>query len=292
MAREWLTSRQSSLIQRWQMGAFAILYLTVTTSPWILPFFVFDLLRHSRPVHLVMAPFDTQPIKSLPAPRTGNIIARSYQPGSMDRHTIIDIIVVMVIFIALLLSLTALACFRPTSLSSLRAVPVLGTSVPVTNTATPVRSTATPRRSIRHSRQILVTTFLVLHNWWARASHNGIPRSAMDTARHHEPTLFRAAQLSAHASSAGMGAEFYPRSPSFTTFAPTSISGAPSIVNTFVDSEAMELHVLGGSKGPSTSSLPVADDADITDIQVVVPSATEFIVCVDADTLLHAPDPS
>ncbi|KAG1729300.1 hypothetical protein EDD22DRAFT_409508 [Suillus occidentalis] len=139
-----------------------------------------------------MAPFDTQPIKSLPAPRTGNIIARSYQPGSMDRHTIIDIIVVMVIFVALLLSLTALACFRPTSLSSLRAVPVLGTSVPVPNTATPVRSTATPRR---YSRQILVTTFFVLHNWWARASHHGIPRSAMDTPRHHEPTLFRAAQL-------------------------------------------------------------------------------------------------
>jgi hypothetical protein len=114
----------------------------------------------------------------------------------------------------------------------------------------------------------------------------------MDTPRHHEPTLFRAVQLSAHASSAGMGAEFYPRSPSFTTFAPTSISGAPSIVNTFVDSDAVELHVLDGSKGPSTSSLPVADDTDITDIQVVVPSATEFIVCVDADTILQAPDPS
>ncbi|KAG2749444.1 hypothetical protein P692DRAFT_20818619 [Suillus brevipes Sb2] len=237
-----------------------------------------------------MAPFDTQPIKSLPAPRTGNIIARTYQTGSMDRHTIIDIIVVMVIFVALILSLTALACFRPTSLSTLRTVPVFGASVPVTNPATPVRSTATPRRSIPHSRQILVTSFLVLHNWWARASHHGIPRSTMDTARHHEPTLFRAAQPYAHPS--GLGAEFYPRSPSFTTFAPTSISGAPSIVNTFVDSDAVELHVLDGSKGPSTSSLPVADDADISDIQVVVPSATDFIVCIDADTLLQAPDPS
>lgn len=207
----------------------------------------------------------------------------------MDRHTIIDIIVVMVIFVALLLSLTALACFRPTSLSSLRAVPVLGTSVPVPNTATPVRSTATPRR---YSRQILVTTFFVLHNWWARASHHGIPRSAMDTPRHHEATIFRVAQLSAHAPSASMGAEFFPRSPSFTTFAPTSISGEPSIVNTFVDSDAVELHVLDSSKGPSTSSLPVADDTDITDIQVVVPSVTDFIVCVDADTLLQAPDPS
>jgi hypothetical protein len=114
----------------------------------------------------------------------------------------------------------------------------------------------------------------------------------MDTARHHEPTLFRAAQLSAHTSSAGMGAEFYPRSPSFTTFAPTSMSGAPSIVNTFVDSEAMELHVFDGSKAPSTSSLAVADDADITDIQIVVPSATEFVACVDADTMPQAPDPS
>jgi hypothetical protein len=70
-------------------------------SSSILPFFAFDLLRCSRPVHLAMAPFDTLPIKSLPAPRTGNIIARSYQPGSMDRHTIIDIIVVMGQFVFL-----------------------------------------------------------------------------------------------------------------------------------------------------------------------------------------------
>lgn len=238
-----------------------------------------------------MAPFDTQPIKLLPAPRTENIIARSDQLGSMDRHTIIDVVVVMAIFIVLLLSLSALACFRPTSLSSLRAIPVLGTSVPVANAASPVHPTATPGRSIRHSRQILVTLFLILHNWWARASHNGIPRSAMDTTRHHEQTLFRAAQLPTHTSLAGMGTEFYARSPSFSTFVPTSMSGAPSIVNTFVDSEAVELRVLDGSKA-STSSLAVANDADITDNQVVVPSATEFIVRVDADTVPEAPDPS
>jgi hypothetical protein len=113
----------------------------------------------------------------------------------------------------------------------------------------------------------------------------------MDTARHHEPTLSRAAQLSTHTSSV-LGTEFYPHSPSFTTFAPTSMSGAPSIVNTFVDSDAVELHVLGGSKTPSTSLLAAADDADITDNQVVVTSATEFIIRVDADTVPEAPDPS
>ncbi|KAG1810829.1 uncharacterized protein BJ212DRAFT_570105 [Suillus subaureus] len=202
-----------------------------------------------------MAPFDAEPIKSLPALGAGNIVARSYQSGSMDRHTMIDVIVMI----------------------------VLGTSVPVTNTATPARSTATPGRSIRYSRQILVS--LLLHNWWIRAFHNGIPRPVTNTA-HHEQTLFHVAQLSAHTSSAGMGNT---RSPSFTTFAPISISAASSIVDTFVNSEAVELHMLGSSKTPSTSSLAVADDADT---QIVVLSPTEPIARADVGTAPEAPDPS
>lgn len=237
-----------------------------------------------------MAPFDTQPIESLPAPRAGNIVSRSDQPGSIDHHTIIDIAVAIMIFVILLLSLSALAWFRPTLLSPHRAIPVLGTSVPVTNTATPARSTANPVRGIRYSTQVLMTSIL-LHNWWGRASHHGIPQSVMNAA-HHEQTLFRAVQSSAHTSSAGMGTEFYTRSPSFTTFAPTSMSGAPSIVNTFVDSEVVELHMLGCSKAPSTSSLAVADDADITDNQVVMMSSTEPIAHVDASVMPEAPDPS
>ncbi|KAG2114170.1 uncharacterized protein F5147DRAFT_770163 [Suillus discolor] len=234
-----------------------------------------------------MAPFDSQPIKSLPAPRDGNIVVRSYQTGSMNRHTIIDVVIITVIFIALLLSLSALACFRPTSLNPFRAVPVRGTSVPIINTATPMRSTATTGRSIHYSRHILMMSF-ILHNWWARTFHDGIPRS-VNTA-HHEPTLFRAAPLSAHPSSAIIGPEFYPRSPSFTTFAPTSLSGTPSIVNTFVDSGDVELHELDGSKSLSTPSLAAADDADIADNRVVMLSDTEFIVSVDAKP--EAPDPS
>ncbi|KAG1829853.1 hypothetical protein EV424DRAFT_393789 [Suillus variegatus] len=231
-----------------------------------------------------MAPFDSQPIKSLPAPRDGNIVVRSYQSGSMNRHTIIDVVIITVIFIVLLLSLSALACFRPTSLNPLRAVPVRGTSVPIINTATPMRSTATTGRSIHYSRHILMMSF-ILHNWWARTFHDGIPRS-VNTA-HHEPTLFRAAP---HASSAVIGTEFYSRSLSFTTFAPTSQSEAPSIVNTFVDSGDVELHVLDGSKSLSTPSSAAADDADIADNRVVMLSDTEFIVPVDAKP--EAPDPS
>ncbi|KAG2032901.1 hypothetical protein BDR03DRAFT_968951 [Suillus americanus] len=229
-----------------------------------------------------MAPLDIQPIKSLPAP-TGNIVSRSFQSGPMDHHTMIDVVVMIVIFVALLLSLSALAWFRPTSLSSLRAIPILGTSVPIANTATPMRSSATPERSIRYFRQIMVST--LFYNWWTRASHSGIPWTVTNTA-HHEQTLFHVAQLSAHTSSAGMGNT---RSPSFTTFAPTSTSGAPSIVNTFVDSEAVELQVLGGSKTPSTPSLAVADDADN---HIVVLSATELIARVDVGTVPEAPDPS
>ncbi|KAG1719104.1 hypothetical protein EDB19DRAFT_747951 [Suillus lakei] len=236
------------------------------------PLSVFNLLRRSRaslPQISSMAPFDSQPIKSLPTPKAGSIVARSYQSGSMDHHTIVDVVVIIVIFVALILSLSALAWFRPT-LSSIHAFPVHGTSVPVTHTATPVRPTMTPGRSIHYSRQILVTSFSLLQTWWARASHNGTPRSATGIV-HHEPTLYRGAQLPAHASSAGIGTEPYTRSPSFTTFAPTSISGAPSIVNTYVDSEAVELHMLGGSKAPSTSSFAVTDNvADTTDSPVVV----------------------
>ncbi|KAG2140246.1 uncharacterized protein EDB93DRAFT_1252880 [Suillus bovinus] len=232
-----------------------------------------------------MAPLDTQPIKSLPASRAGNMVVRSYQSGSMDRHTMIDVIIITVIFIALLLSLSALACLRPTSLSSPRAAPVLGTSVPVANTATPVHSTATPGRSIHYSRHILVMS-LLLHKWWPRTFQNGVPRSDMGTAAHHEQTLFRAAQLSAHTSSAGISTEFYTRPLSFTTFSPTSLSGGPSIVDTFVDTEAVELHMLGGSKPLSASSLAVADDADIP-----VLSATEFSVPVHAGTVFAAADP-
>lgn len=233
-----------------------------------------------------MAPLDTQPIKSLPSPRAGNIIARNYQSNSMDHHTIIDIVIMLVIFVALLLSLSTLAWFRPTLPSLSRAIPVLRTAVPITNPATPVRST--PRRSIHYTRQILVVTSFVLHNWWLRASHNGIPRFAMDSAHHHEQTLFRAAQLSPHTPSAGVGTEFYTHSSSFTTFVPTSISGAPSIDDTVVNSEAVELHILGGSKTPSTSSLAVANDVDIIDNQIVVLPVAEFI----AGTMPEAPDPS
>jgi hypothetical protein len=237
-----------------------------------------------------MAPFDTQPIKSLPAPRAVNIVARSYQSGSMDHHAIIEVVVMIVIFFALLLSLSVLAWFRPTSLSSLRAIPVPGTSVPVANLAMPMRSTATPRHSIRYSRQIMVA-LLSLPSWWARVPHNGNLRSATNNA-HHEPTIFHVARLSAHASSAGMGTEFYTRSPSFTTITPTSISGAPSTIGTFIDSEAMELHMFAGSKPPSTSSLAVADDVNMTDNQAVVMPVTEPIARVDVATVSEAPDPS
>ncbi|KAG1739576.1 hypothetical protein EDB19DRAFT_1908843 [Suillus lakei] len=265
-----------------------------------------------------MAPFDSQPIKSLPTPKAGSIVARSYQSGSMDHHTIVDVVVIIeplrplswfppstvslvihdtdntsltVIFVALILSLSALAWFRPT-LSSFHAFPVHGTSVPVTHTATPVRPTMTPGRSIHYSRQILVTSFSLLQTWWARASHNGTPRSATGIV-HHEPTLYRGAQLPAHASSAGIGTEPYTRSPSFTTFAPTSISGAPSIVNTYVDSEAVELHMLGGSKAPSTSSFAVTDNiADTTDSPVVVIlSAPEPVAHVFVGPASGASDP-
>lgn len=235
-----------------------------------------------------MAPFDAQPIKSLPpsASRAGNVVARNYQSNSIDHHTIIDIVIMLVIFVALILSLSALAWFRPTLPSSFRATPVLRTAVPIANTATPVRST--PGRSIHYSRQLLAVMAFILHNWWgARASHNGIPRSVMDIAHHHEQTIFRAAQLSPHTPSADVGTELYTRSPSFTTFTPTSMSGAPSIVDTVVNSEAMELHILGGSKTPSTSSLAVENDLDITNNQVVVLPVTEII----AGTMPEAPDP-
>ncbi|KAG1884178.1 hypothetical protein F4604DRAFT_1920031 [Suillus subluteus] len=226
-----------------------------------------------------------QPIKSFPAPRSGNIVARSYQSGSMDHHTMIDVIVMIVIFVALLLSLSVLAWFRPTSLSSIRAIPILGTSVPVANTAMPMRSTATPGRGIGYSRQIVVSS--LFHNWWTRASHNGILRIVTNAA-HHEQTLVHVAQLP-HTPSIVTGTEFSTRSPSFTTFASTSVSGAPSIVNTFVNSEAVELQVLGGSKTPSTPSLAVADNVDN---QIVVLSATELIARVDVGTVPEAPDPS
>ncbi|KAG0696089.1 hypothetical protein DFH29DRAFT_1083071 [Suillus ampliporus] len=287
-----------------------------------------------------MAPFDTEPIKSLSS-RGGDPV--SSDPGTMDRHTVIDVVVITgkfaslrismvmgqdgspylslsrsisptpletlrplscfppsllflmintettcttVIFLALLLSLYVFAWHRPTSLRSLRAIPVHGTSSPTPNTATHVRSTAIPRHNVAYSRRLWAMLVLFYH-WWGQASHTGIHRASAVNIVHHEPTVFRVAPLSAQASSAGMGTELYTRSPSFTTFAPTSISGAPSIINTIVDNEAMELHVLGGIKGPSTSSLAVTDNADTTDTQYVVLSA-EPIAHVDVGAVTEA----
>ncbi|KAG2125817.1 hypothetical protein DEU56DRAFT_759119 [Suillus clintonianus] len=221
-----------------------------------------------------MAPFKTQPIKSLPAT---SILIRSdpSQSGSMDRHTIIGVVVMVAIFLGLILSLSALAWFRPTSLSSFRAIPVRVTSVPTSNTATPVHSTATPGRSISSSRRIF-GTFSFYWHWWTQASRSGIPRSTINVT-HHESTLSRVAQSPARASLAGRSTEFNTRpntrSPSFATF-------APSIDNTLVDSEAVELHTLGGIKTPSTSSL--ADNGDTIDNQVVVLPAVVPIAHEDA----------
>ncbi|KAG1727064.1 uncharacterized protein EDB91DRAFT_1164911 [Suillus paluster] len=197
-----------------------------------------------------------------------------------------------VIFLALLLSLSALAWWRPTSLNSLRAIPSHGPSLPTHNTAIPVHSTATPARSVSHSGR-LWSMWVLFYHWWAHVSNTGIYRNPAIVIVHHEPTVFSAARVSAQVSSAGIRTEVHTRSPSFTTFAPTSesISGAPSIINTIVDNEVIELHMLGG-KGPSTSSFAVTDNADTADTHGVMLSATEPIAHTDVSALSEATNSS
>jgi len=150
------------------------------------------------------------------------------------------------IFLALLLSLTLLAWRHPTSLSSLRAVPVADTALPTPNTAAPPLH--------YHGRSFASTylrnSLLVIYHWWESASHNSINHNPPIT--HHEHPVARPPSVRPPV---GVDTDSSTRASTPGTLAFTC-PGASSSINTAVnDDDGVELHKLDGSKGPSTSSL-------------------------------------
>lgn len=172
-----------------------------------------------------------------------------------------DTVSITVIFLALLLSLYVFVWKYPTSLNSLRAVPVSDTTLPVPNTAPPGRSHG--RSSPVHLRE----KFLAIYYWWLRASYNRTMNIPPIT--HHEHSVAR---------SPSVRADTGPPTPATLAF---TFSGATSSIDTTVNnneaSDAIELHKLDGSKDPSVSSLAVTDDADINNVQLVVTTGEPIV---------------
>jgi hypothetical protein len=191
-----------------------------------------------------------------------------------------EILPITVIFLALILSLCVLAWRHPTSLSSLRA----GTALPAPNIAPSARSLATHGRSFAYPRG----TWFLFYGWWRHASHNGINRVA--PSQHHEQSVARA-RSPTRAPSAGVGTVSSTRAPTPATFAFTFLGGSSSINTAVDDSDAMELHKLDGTKGPSTSSMSITDCADMTNVQTAVLTVVEPIVRVEAGTVSEASQP-